>query len=218
MTWEIGCFELYCICICIGGGDSLIRIWNIHLDESKGIYSAKMLSSLREHQNKISSIKISSDNTEFVTSSYDGSCVIWDLKKLIRINAFFNSATQFTSVLYQIDQSQFLTCGSDRQISYWDAVSSEQIRVVIASKDSSINAMDIDKINGNFFITVSDDRLVKLWHYDEGICYNIGHGHSGKINDVKVSPDSNYAVSVGNDYGIFIWKIPQSIKDHNLQL
>ena len=57
--------------------------------------TSKMISSLREYQNAISSICINKENTEFITSELDASCVVWDLVKCSRINALFAS-TQFS--------------------------------------------------------------------------------------------------------------------------
>ena len=60
------------------------------------------------------------DDSEAVSSSADGSCIAWDLQRFVRLNAFFAS-TMFNSILYHPDESQMLTCGSDRKITYWDA-------------------------------------------------------------------------------------------------
>ena len=93
-----------------GGNDSLIRIWQLTKDLDTDKITSKMIASLREHQNAISYVTINDDDTEFVTASHDGSCVVWDLQKCSRINALFAS-TQFSSVIYHPDQSQLITTG-----------------------------------------------------------------------------------------------------------
>ena len=37
---------------------------------------------------------------------------------------------------------------------------------------------------GEHFISGGEDKLVKLWGYDEGMLYFIGTGHSGSITKV----------------------------------
>lgn len=37
---------------------------------------------------------------------------------------------------------------------------------------------------GEHFVSGGEDKLVKLWGYDEGICYYVGTGHSGAITRV----------------------------------
>ena len=56
-----------------------------------------------------------------------------------------------------------------------------------------------------------EDRLVKLWDYEEGICKYVGVGHSGPISCAAISPDQSFVVSVGQDAAIFIWGIPDDV-------
>jgi WD40 repeat protein len=50
----------------------------------------------------------------------DGSCIIWDLSRFVRLKALFEN-TFFKAALYHPDESQILTTGTDRKIAYWDA-------------------------------------------------------------------------------------------------
>ena len=167
-----------------------------------------MMASLREHQNAISYVSINAEDTEFVTSSHDGSCVIWDLQKCSRINALFAS-TQFSCIVYHPDQSQLITTGTDRQISYWDATDLSQIRIVSGSDKGAINKLSINT-DGTRFVSCSEDRCVKLWYYDEGVVHSIGLAHSGNVMSCKISPDNKRIVSVGDEGAICIWKMPSS--------
>ena len=60
--------------------------------------------------------------------------------------------------------------------------------------------------DGDVIVSGAGDKLVKLWGYDEGLCYYVGTGHSGSITKVKVSPDMQYIISSGSEGAIFIWK------------
>lgn len=81
---------------------------------------------------------------------------------------------------------------------------------------------------GEHFVSGGEDKLVKLWGYDEGINTYSGAGHSGAITRVcllfiifrlilsflyqlQISPDQRSIVSVGAEGAIFIWSMPDEV-------
>lgn len=56
------------------------------------------------------------------------------------------------------------------------------------SDSGEINALAITK-EGEHFVSGGEDKMVKLWDYDEGISYYTGHGHSGSITRVRIRRD-----------------------------
>jgi cilia- and flagella-associated protein 52 len=62
-------------------------------------------------------------------------------------------------------------------------------------------------------VSGGEDKLVKIWNYDEGICYSHGTGHSGAITRIKFSPDQKFIVSVGSEGAIFIWENPKEVQE-----
>lgn len=53
------------------------------------------------------------------------------------------------------------------------------------SNSGEINALAITK-EGEHFVSGGEDKLIKLWDYDEGISYYTGLGHSGTITRVSL--------------------------------
>ena len=183
-----------------GGDDGRVRVWNITPSHQALVHSMK------EHRAPVLCIRTVSDNSQCVSASADGSCIVWDLQRYVRILAFFEP-TVFQACLYHPDESQILTCGSNHKISYWDAYDGQAIRIIDGS-DAEMSALDVEEGEGEKFISGSADRMVKVWHYDDGITTAIGKGHSGRINAVKFAPDMRTAVSAGADGAIFIWDMP----------
>jgi len=186
-----------------GGADGKVRVWAV----SKG--QQVMLASMQEHKGPISNICIKGDDSECVSASADGSCIVWAMAGLhpfVRINALF-APNFFKSVAYTPDESQLLTCGSDRKITYWDVTNMNTIRIVDGSEVAEVNTLNINK-SGYYFVSGSADRKVLLWNYDEGSKYYEGEAHSGAVTKVKISPDEKTIVSVGTEGGICIWRVP----------
>ena len=89
------------------------------------------------------------------------------------------------------------------------------------SDEGEINALAITK-EGEHFISGGEDKVVKLWGYDEGMLYFTGLGHSGAITKITISPDQKTIVSVGAEGSlfffqaifpgaIFMWKMPEEV-------
>lgn len=190
-----------------GGAEGRVRVWNVTSSHQS------MIISLKEHRGPINCIKINQDSTQCISASSDGSCIIWDLEKYVRITALFES-TVFESVLFHPDESQILTCGSNHKISYWDSSDGEAIRVIEGGNDM-MSCLDILS-SGEFFVSGSKDKVIKVWHYDDGLPVAIGRGHSGRVNAVKISPDEQMIVSVGSSGEIIFWDMPdlQKARDY----
>eukprot|EP00744_Colponema_vietnamica_P001007 GILI01001730.1.p1 GENE.GILI01001730.1~~GILI01001730.1.p1 ORF type:complete len:617 (-),score=150.79 GILI01001730.1:220-2070(-) len=192
-----------CSRLVTGGMDGEVRVWKI------GKQIQTMEASMKEHRGRVWSIKIKSNDAEAVSASSDGSCIVWDLRSFTRLTCLFES-TMFKQVIFHPDESQLLTTGSDRKITYWDTFDSQAIRMLDGSEDGEINALDITR-EGEHFVSAGEDRLVKLWHYDEGVCQFMGVGHSGVITALKISPDQRTIVSVGTEGAIFVWNVPEEV-------
>ena len=169
-----------------------------------------MEASLKEHRSRVSDIKINRNDDQAVSSSYDGSCIVWDLVNHTRLLCLFES-TMFKQVCYHPDESQLLTAGSDRKITYWDCYDGQIIRMLDGSDSGEINALAITN-EGEHCVSGGEDKTVKVWDYDEGICYYEGIGHSGGISKVAISPDHKFIVSVGTEGAIFMWHTPEAVQ------
>mmetsp|Transcript_4864 Transcript_4864/g.10439 ORF Transcript_4864/g.10439 Transcript_4864/m.10439 type:complete len:634 (-) Transcript_4864:766-2667(-) len=190
-----------------GGEEGMVRVWRI------GKQSQVLEASMKDHRGAVNSIKIKMDDEECVSASSDGSCIIWDLRTYKRRTSLFAN-TFFKSIIYHPDESQLVTTGTDRKITYWDAFDGQAIRIIDGSDNHEVNALAIDR-DGEAIISGGGDKLVKLWGYDEGHCYFVGVAHSGAVTRVGVTPDKQKIVSVGTEGGIFIWDYvhPQTLAD-----
>ena len=182
-----------------GGGDAEVRVWSV------SAYSQTMDAAMKEHKATINAIAMLRDDTECISASDDGSCILWDIVRYVRRNIMY-SQTYFKAACYFTDESQLLTTGSDKKVTYWDAVDCSAIRELEASKAGEVNSVDIS-VDGKFFATGGGDKLVKVWDYDEGAVTHVGVGHSCTITKLKIAPDGQRIVSVSEEGAIMIWNL-----------
>eukprot|EP00357_Protocruzia_adherens_P026776 CAMPEP_0115010388 /NCGR_PEP_ID=MMETSP0216-20121206/23287_1 /TAXON_ID=223996 /ORGANISM="Protocruzia adherens, Strain Boccale" /LENGTH=624 /DNA_ID=CAMNT_0002378595 /DNA_START=28 /DNA_END=1902 /DNA_ORIENTATION=- len=193
-----------CTRVVSGGMQGEVRIWKI------GRQTQTMEASMKEHRGRVNDIQLRKNDEQAVSASSDGSCIVWDIKSFTRLVCLFES-TMFKQVLYHPDESQLLTTGSDRKITYWDCFDGQAIRMLDGSEDGEINALAITE-QGEHFVSGGEDKLVRLWGYDEGETQYIGEGHSGTLTKIAVSPDQRTIISVGSEGAIFIWEVPEEVQ------
>jgi WD40 repeat protein len=102
-----------CQKIVSGGMNGEIRVWKI------STYAQKMETSLKEHRSRVWNIIINSKNDRAISASADGSCIEWDINNYTRIACMFET-TMFKQLIYHPDESQILTTGTNKKITYWD--------------------------------------------------------------------------------------------------
>jgi len=181
-----------------GGVEGFVRVWRV------GPQSQTMLASMKEHKGPVNSLALRANDSECVSACSDGSSIIWDLSTFHR-RGELTANTFFKACAYHPDESQIVTTGTDRKVSWWEAFDGSAIRVVDGSETAEINALDVSA-DGTQVVTGGGDKDVKVWGYDEGACFHVGKGHSGAIAKVKFSPDGQKIVTVGSEGAIFIWQ------------
>jgi WD40 repeat protein len=180
-----------------GGKEGNVRVWRI------GAESQTMVASMKEHKGCINSLALRANDSECVSASSDGSCIVWDLDRFVRQHAL-TANTFFKACAYHPDESQIVTGGTDRKVTWWDSFDGSAIRVLDGSDTAEINALDVSTC-GNMMVTGGADKAVTVWGYDSGTKLVVGKGHSGAVTKVKFTPDGEKIVSVGAEGAIFIW-------------
>ncbi len=183
-----------------GGADGQVRVWRINRNKQT------LEGAMKEHKGTVTCIKIRKNNLECVSSSSDGSCIIWDLTRHVRNQVLF-APSFFKCVSYYPDESQLLTCGTDRKVGYWEVFDGSLIRELEASQSESVNSLDISK-DGKYFVIGGSDKMVKLYRYEEGDIIAVGIGHSSDISKVSIAPDNARIVTVSAAGAIFQWEMP----------
>ena len=128
-----------------GGMNGEIRVWKINRQ------SQVMEASLKEHRSRVWSIQVNSLNDRAISASADGSCIVWDIKAFTRLACMFET-TMFKQLVYHPDESQILTTGTDRKITYWDIVEAVELRMMDGSLDGEVNSLSISR-SGEFFVS-----------------------------------------------------------------
>lgn len=116
----------------------------------------------------------------------------------------------FRGLVLTPDNSQILTTGSNKKITYWDLIDEQDLRSVDGALDGGLTTLDIFE-SGEHFVSAGEDKEVKIWTYDECDVVYSGVGHSKTINKVRIAPNQQFIVSVAEDGSIYFWDVPKQI-------
>lgn len=188
-----------CSKIVTGGLDGMVRIWKVGS-------TVQLVSTMKEHTSRITSIIVSSTDQEAITSCQDGTCIVWDLEKNTRSQVIF-AKTLFSQITYRPDEAQVLTVGSDRKAAYWEMFDGSLIREVEVTDAGMTNSISMSP-DGECFAVGGADKDVKLFGYKEADLRFVGQGHSAPITRLKIDPTQNFIVSVSSDGAILHWMYP----------
>ncbi|MBI3412273.1 MAG: WD40 repeat domain-containing protein [Planctomycetes bacterium] len=101
---------------------------------------------------------------------------------------------------------------ADGTIKAW--VKGRVVRTFTGHADA-VNALALSK-DGQFLVSGSADKTVKLWDAGKGRVIKTFAGHAGNVTGVAISPDFQWIVSGGNDRTVKIWDIVSAKERENL--
>ncbi|XP_041363159.1 cilia- and flagella-associated protein 52-like [Gigantopelta aegis] len=193
-----------------GGGEGQVRIWQIRrtMDtRGKPLYTSELVVNMKEHKGTVSTIKMHPNDRECASASTDGTCIIWDLERQVRNQVMFSNTLFYCLSYGGPNLCHIITSGTDRKISYWETLDGSLIRELDGAVTGAVLAMDMSP-DGQFFVTGGEEKLVKVWKYNEGEVTHVGGGHSSSIVKICICPCQRQIVSAGSDGAILIWRFP----------
>lgn len=116
-----------------GGSDGQIRVWSIGEAQT-------LISSMKEHKATVNSIMMKKDGTECVSACDDGSCIVWNLQRFVRGNIMY-AQTYFKAACYLTDESQILTTGSDKRVSFFIIINIQRLHIGML-----LNVVQLEKL------------------------------------------------------------------------
>lgn len=117
--------------------------------------------------------------------------------------------TMYMATCFVPSGVQILTCGTDGKVAYWETIDGSWVREVEGSVSGRLNTINFS-YDGNYFLTGSDDNIVKLWEYRTARTVRVGLSHAAAVTASAFSPNGKYIVTVSADGAIMIWNYPFS--------
>ena len=193
-----------------GSRDKTLLIWKLNTDLERNTTESfgDPYIALTGHNNFVSDLSLSTDNNFLISSSWDNSLRLWNLKSGKCIKRFsVNDKNSILSATFANDNRQIFSCGTDNKVSLWNT----QGKLMMSSTTG--NHLDwISKVRNSpsaknkFYATVGWDGRLKIWTDFLKIQTSI-KAHEGPANALAINTNGLYIATGGKDQTVKLWKI-----------
>ena len=168
-----------------------------------------MVSHLKEHTSKITSLQLMYDDVHLVTVSRDKSMLTWDLKSDKRIASQTQRIGGINTLDVTRDANIVLTAGQEKKINKWDLRQTQPIASIDAGpppESDEITALAVSH-DGRYFATGGTKEVIRIWDVQSMALVAEGHGHSNTISCIAWAYDNKQIISTGKDNCTMIWNV-----------
>jgi len=183
------------------------------------LWTRQMASNFNIHTVGIKDIAISPDGRRALSSSSDGSLIIWDLASATETRRFKGHTAPFIMGLEFTPDGQFFVSSSgrgdpvtpvseDNTLRLWDIESGQQIQVFEGHTDG-IWTVAVSP-DGEKLLSGGLDMSVRLWDVVTGEQILLLEGHESWVIEAVFLPDGTRALSGGLDGKLILWDLETS--------
>ncbi|ETO32021.1 WD repeat-containing protein [Reticulomyxa filosa] len=175
----------------------------------------KPLNVFRGHSGCVNSVNISPDNTKIVSSSYDKTIRIWDIKlgkEIGQLKGHLDpvSDAQFSSngnMIYNFHSMEktLYRVHEIIQSEYGNIQTGQEIKI-LKGHLNHVNNVQFSSSDQHILLS-SDDRIIIIWNIESGERLNELTIRSGCLMKVKFSPNCNSIISCSTDKTIRVLDI-----------
>jgi len=195
-----------------GSRDKSLMIWKLTGsdgdDEGAGnrLYGVP-LKAMTGHNHFISDLAMSADNLFALTSSWDKTLRLWDLRAGKTSRSFVGHTKEVHSVTFSLDNRQIISAGADRTFKLWNTLADCKYTNEHSNHSDWVSCVRYSPVAKNpYFATVGWDGRLKIWQSNFLLKYSL-KAHTSQINSIAIAPLGSYVATGGKENVLKLWDI-----------
>lgn len=196
-----------------GSRDKTLIIWNLNQQSKEGHYG-EPFRCLTGHNHFVTDLDISNNDQHVISSSWDGTLRIWDLRYAKCSRKFIGHQREVESVCFSVDNSRIFSGGHEKTVSLWNVngvcknISKNNNHKQWVTKVRYSNSQ-----KNEYYATTGRDGKLKLWHINQ-TCFASIQAHDNYINALSLSLNGQYICTGGKDNSVKVWDYHDLSKPH----
>ncbi len=174
------------------------------------------LLTLRGHSDFVQRGIFSPDSTKVLTSSLDGSVILWDAESGEVLHLHTAHSESVNDIDFNHDGSMFVTAGGDGKAVVWNTDNGQMVSSFNGHRSNGLITVDFHPTQ-NLVLTTSVDQTARLWDARSSREIMVYKGHQGPIWCAAFSPDGKKIITGSKDGTARIWDVDSGKELHRLE-
>jgi len=183
-----------------GSDDMQIRVFNYNTLERLAAFEA--------HSDYVRCIAVHPTQPFILTSSDDMTIKLWNWDKAWACQQVFEGHTHYVMqiIVNPKDNNTFASASLDRTVKVWQLGGSTTPNFTLEGHEKGVNCVDYYHSGDKpYLISGADDRLVKIWDYQNKTCVQTLEGHAQNIASVSFHPELPIILTGSEDGTVRVW-------------
>jgi guanine nucleotide-binding protein subunit beta-2-like 1 protein len=193
-----------------GSRDRTLVIWD--LDQSGDSDLEKEWGQARKvmtgHSHFVSDIDLSQDSRFCLSSSWDGTIRLWNLKTASTRKTLIGHSKDVLSVAFSPDNRQIASGSIDKSVKIWNIHGVCKFTVDQNPHTDWVSCVRyFHDVKTPIVVSASWDKTIKVWDNSVMSLMHTFVGHKAQINTLDLAPNTNFIASGGRDGKVNIWNL-----------
>jgi guanine nucleotide-binding protein subunit beta-2-like 1 protein len=193
-----------------GSRDRTLIIWDLHpsndADEEKEWGQPRK--TLKGHSHFISDLDLSQDSRFCLSSSWDGTIRLWNLKTATTRKTLIGHAKDVLTVAFSPDNRQIASGSIDKSVKIWNIHGVCKFTVEQNPHTDWVSCVRyFYDLKQPIVVSASWDRTIKVWDNTSMTLMHTFVGHKAQINTLDLAANTMFVASGGRDGKVNIWNL-----------
>ena len=193
-----------------GSRDRSLIIWDIDqaadTDEEKEWGLPRKI--MTGHSHFISDIDLSQDSRFCLSSSWDGTIRLWNLKTAQTHKTLIGHTKDVLSVAFSPDNRQIASGSIDKSVKIWNVHGVCKFTVDQNPHTDWVSCVRyFHDVKQPIVVSASWDKTIKVWDNAVMSLMHTFVGHKAQINTLDLAPNTNFIASGGRDGKVNVWNL-----------